>query len=72
MARQKKTSNTDRKFQDPKLEQITSLLKKEFNPTRLFLFGSRTSGNVHSESGVYAKDWGSRTFVSRNRPSLGF
>ncbi len=27
---------------------------------------------MEKKVGVYAKDWGSRTFVSRNRLSLGF
>ena len=36
--------------QNQKLEIILEALKKEFNPCRVFLFGSRTSGNSRVDS----------------------
>jgi predicted nucleotidyltransferase len=35
---------------DRKLEQITALLKREFKPSRLFLFGSQAAGTARLES----------------------
>jgi len=35
---------------DPILQQITEFLKKEFNPSRLYLFGSRASGTSRADS----------------------
>ena len=33
-----------------KINLIVEALKKEFNPLRIFLFGSRATGNPHSDS----------------------
>lgn len=35
---------------DKKLNQIVKVLKDEFNPSRLFLFGSRANGNARPDS----------------------
>ena len=35
---------------DPVLQKIIELLKTEFNPSRLYLFGSRAAGTAHAES----------------------
>lgn len=35
---------------DKKLEQIVQTLKAEFNPKKLFLFGSRANGNFRMDS----------------------
>ncbi len=35
---------------DPKLKKIVETLKEEFNPSRLFLFGSRANGNSRADS----------------------
>lgn len=35
---------------DKKLEEIVSVLKNEFMPTRLFLFGSRANGSARADS----------------------
>ena len=35
---------------DKKLEEIVGVLKSEFMPARLFLFGSRASGNARPDS----------------------
>lgn len=35
---------------DPVLQQITEFLKKEFSPSKLYLFGSRTSGTSRADS----------------------
>lgn len=37
-------------FKDPKLTKIVEILKKEFGPKRLFLFGSRASGTARDDS----------------------
>ena len=37
---------------DPKLKKIVEVLKEEFNPSRLFLFGSR-AGNNHRKDSDY-------------------
>jgi predicted nucleotidyltransferase len=37
---------------DPKLKKIVKVLKEEFNPSRLFLFGSR-AGNAQSKDSDY-------------------
>ena len=36
--------------QDEKLKKAIATLKREFNPTRLFLFGSQASGQATSQS----------------------
>lgn len=36
--------------QDPKINIILEALKKEFNPTRVFLFGSRAIELTHTDS----------------------
>jgi predicted nucleotidyltransferase len=36
--------------QDPVLEQIVEVLKSEFQPSRLFLFGSRSQGTHKNDS----------------------
>lgn len=38
------------KARDNKLKKIVEVLKKEFNPSRMFLFGSRANGNAHADS----------------------
>lgn len=38
------------KSKDAKLEQIVEVLKKEFNPQRMFLFGSRANGTARKDS----------------------
>lgn len=35
---------------DKKLEQIVGALKKEFKPSRMFLFGSRANGTARADS----------------------
>ncbi len=35
---------------DPKLDQIVEVLKREFQPSRLFLFGSRSQGTHRQDS----------------------
>ena len=35
---------------DPYLNEVTSILKNEFKPKRIFLFGSRANGNAHPDS----------------------
>jgi len=35
---------------DKKLNQIVEVLKKEFKPERMFLFGSRANGNARPDS----------------------
>jgi predicted nucleotidyltransferase len=35
---------------DKKLDEIVRVLKNEFNPSRLFLFGSRATGNARLDS----------------------
>lgn len=35
---------------DPKIEQITTWLKENFKPTRLFLYGSRANGTARVDS----------------------
>ena len=35
---------------DPKLIKIIEVLKTEYNPIRLFLFGSRSNGTAHLDS----------------------
>jgi DNA polymerase sigma len=35
---------------DKKLDEIVRVLKNEFNPSRLFLFGSRATGNARPDS----------------------
>lgn len=35
---------------DKKLDQIIALLKKEFKPSRMFLFGSRANGTARADS----------------------
>lgn len=35
---------------DRVIQQITELLKKEFNPSKLYIFGSRAQGTGHGES----------------------
>lgn len=35
---------------DQVVQQITELLKEEFNPSKLYLFGSRAQGTAHGES----------------------
>lgn len=35
---------------DPKLSKIIEVLKTEYNPIRLFLFGSRSNGTAHLDS----------------------
>ena len=42
----------DAKTKDPTLKKIVAALKKEFSPTRLFIFGSRAS-ETHSQSSDY-------------------
>lgn len=37
-------------LRDPKLKKIIEILQKEFNPKRLFLFGSRANGHSHESS----------------------
>ena len=39
-----------KKMTDPNIQKIAEILKDEFNPTRLFLFGSRANGNPHKDS----------------------
>ncbi len=39
-----------KKKTDPKLNQIVKALKKEFKPSRMFLFGSRAEGNAKADS----------------------
>ncbi len=36
--------------QDKQLKEIVKALKKEFKPTRMFLFGSRSNGTARSDS----------------------
>lgn len=36
--------------QDSKIEQIVEALKREFRPSRLFLYGSRANGNARPDS----------------------
>ncbi|MDZ4677163.1 MAG: nucleotidyltransferase domain-containing protein [Oligoflexia bacterium] len=35
---------------DKKLKQIVEVLKEEFKPSRMFLFGSRADGKAHKDS----------------------
>jgi len=37
-------------IEDKKLSQIVEVLKEEFKPTRLFLFGSRANGTARKDS----------------------
>jgi predicted nucleotidyltransferase len=37
-------------FSDPKLDELLSRLIPEFQPTKVFLFGSRANGNSQSHS----------------------
>ena len=39
-----------KKTTDKKFDQIVAALKKEFKPSRMFLFGSRASGTHHLDS----------------------
>ena len=38
------------KARDKNLKKIVEILKKEFNPSRMFLFGSRVNGTARSDS----------------------
>jgi predicted nucleotidyltransferase len=38
------------KLRDQKLKKIVDVLKKEFKPRRIFLFGSRANGSARPES----------------------
>lgn len=35
---------------DPKINEITESLKRQFRPSRLFLYGSRANGNARTDS----------------------
>jgi predicted nucleotidyltransferase len=43
-------SKTLSQTQDPNLQKITELLKSEFQPLRLFLYGSRANGTPRADS----------------------
>jgi len=36
--------------EENKISEIAKVIKDEFNPSRLFLFGSRANGNSHEDS----------------------
>jgi predicted nucleotidyltransferase len=38
------------KSKDPNLKKIVDVLKREFSPSRLFLYGSRSNGTHHKDS----------------------